>query len=176
MTTVCRVGGRKFSSLTRATAYPANDFAVELKECFGIDVEKDEEGVHPPSICVVCRRLLSRFCDAAVDGRSYRCQGGGCGVVRVWEPHSAVNCQFCSQQGMRLGRPPKKRRRGGVSSAELLSNEPAKPQEESEATGVCVKSMMSWKKTWLGKGTCWLILIILGPVFFRINLARLLSF
>ena len=67
---------------------------------------------------------------------------------------------------MRLGRPPKKRRRVGVSSAELLSNDPAKPQEESEATGVCEKHDVM-EKTWLGKGTCWLILIILGPVFFQ---------
>ena len=145
LTTVCRVGGRKFSSLTRATAYPANDFAVELKECFGIDVEKDEEGVHPPSICVVCRRLLSRFCDAAVDGRSYRCQDGGCGVVRVWEPHSAVNCQFCSQQGMRLGRPPKKRRRV-VYLLRSCCQMSLQSHRKYQKLQVCVKSMMSWKK------------------------------
>ena len=53
---VCRIGGKRLTSVSRANQYPAREFATELKTCFEVDVEKDEDGVHPPSICVVCRR------------------------------------------------------------------------------------------------------------------------
>ena len=76
---------------------------------------------------------------------------------------------------MRLGRPPKKRRRVGVSSVELLSNDPAKPQEESEATGVCEKHD-AMEKNLAGQGNLLVNSDYPGPVFFRVNLARLLSF
>ena len=68
---VCRIGGRRFTSLSRANQYPAREFATELKTCFEVDVEKDEDDVHPQLICVVCRRVVRRCREAAAGGRSY---------------------------------------------------------------------------------------------------------
>ena len=109
LTTVCRVGGRNFSFFSRATRYPANEYAVELQECFGIDVENDEDRVHPPSICTVCSRLVSRYRDAVSAGRAYTLQSGGCADPKRWTSHLRVGCTFC-QPAVRTGRPKKKRR------------------------------------------------------------------
>ena len=61
---VCRIGGKRFTSLSRANQYPAREFATELKTCFEVDVEKDEDGVHPRrsvlsavASCIVAVRL-----------------------------------------------------------------------------------------------------------------------
>ena len=45
---VCRIGGKLFTSLSRANQYPAREFATELKTYFEVDVENDEDSVHPP--------------------------------------------------------------------------------------------------------------------------------
>ena len=77
---VCRIGGRKFTSLSRPTEYPAREFVSDLRHCFGVDVERDEEDIHPPSICTICRRQVSRYRDALASGRalySFVPRGGG---------------------------------------------------------------------------------------------------
>ena len=68
---VCRVGRRNFSSFSRSTEYSAIEFVEELKECFGIEVQCDIDGVHPPSISVICRRLVARHQEAAAAVRPY---------------------------------------------------------------------------------------------------------
>ena len=65
---VCRIGGKRFTSMSRANQYPAREFATELKTCFKVDVEKDEDGVHPLLICVVCHRVVRRCREAAGAG------------------------------------------------------------------------------------------------------------
>ena len=109
LSTVCRVGGRRFSSFSSSTRYSGNEYAVELQECFGIDVENDEDRVHPPSICTVCSRLVSRYRDAVSAGRAYTLQSGGCADPKRWTSHLRVGCTFC-QPAVRTGRPKKKRR------------------------------------------------------------------
>ena len=121
---VCRVGGRKFSALSRSTAYPVIDFADELRKCFGISVENDVRGVHPPSICVVCRQVVLRFHEAVAAGRQgYAVRGGGCGTPVEWVPHSRTNCIFCCMlDEHRCGGRPKKKRRLPPTRPEALKS------------------------------------------------------
>ena len=49
---VCRVGGVKFSSLSRPNQYPVADFAKELAVCFGVDVSADHAPRRSPAVCV----------------------------------------------------------------------------------------------------------------------------
>ena len=79
LSNVCPVCGQRFPTLSKSTAYPAEDVIVELKECFGISVDKDVDGVHPPSICLICRQVVQRYHEAAATGcQSYTGRGGGC--------------------------------------------------------------------------------------------------
>ncbi len=115
---VCRIGGKRFSSLSRPTQYPASQFILELRACFDADVGKDEAGVHPPAICHICRSVVLRYQEAASAGRPFALRGGGCGDQQEWVPHSRLNCLFCTQldNDRYKGRPKKKRRlwAGGV--------------------------------------------------------------
>ena len=109
---ICRVGGKKLTKSSRCNGYPARDFAGQLQGCLGISVD-DDQGVHPPSICTICHRLLRRY-QAAVDaGRPYAYGGVGCGQPRQWIPHSRTCCRVCSQleQDSVGGRPKKRKRR-----------------------------------------------------------------
>ena len=106
LSTVCRVGGRKFSSLKRSTLYPVGELREELREFFEIDVTLDQEGVHPPFICGVCHRALSRCKDSQAAGREFKRRGGGCGDRQEWAAHSD-DCQLCDESRYR-GRPKKK--------------------------------------------------------------------
>ena len=73
LSTVCRVGGCKLSSLSRDTRYLAKDFSSELQACFGVDIRSDVASVHPPFAgAVVCHRLLVRY-RAAINGRTCLC-------------------------------------------------------------------------------------------------------
>ena len=102
---VCRVGGCRFRSLSRSTAYPAKDFVKELNVCFGLEVDKDVEGVHPPAICVICRQVVRRCRNAVASGHDYVTQAGGCGEIQQWEPHSP-SCLLCNPS---IGRPKKRK-------------------------------------------------------------------
>ena len=86
----CRVGGKKFSSISKPSTYPACEFVRELKVCFGVDVELDEPGVHPPLICVVCHRVASHCRDAEQSGREFVGRGGGCGEPWQWSPDTSL--------------------------------------------------------------------------------------
>ena len=44
---VCRVGGKKFTSLTQKTRYHVCEFQSELQSTFKIDISKDDPEVHP---------------------------------------------------------------------------------------------------------------------------------
>ena len=68
----------------------------ELKECFGVFVESDFEGLHPSSICVLCRQVVSWFRKAVSVGHTeFAIRGGGCGDVQEWTPH-CTTCLVCS--------------------------------------------------------------------------------
>ena len=109
---VCRIGGKRFTSLSTANQYPAREFATELKTCFEVDVEKDEDGVHPPSICVVWRRVVHRCRDAAVAGRSFVPVGARCDVPQSWTKHNRTKCDFCPQlSSVSSGARPKQKRK-----------------------------------------------------------------
>ena len=56
---ICRIRRRKFSKLPRATKYPAHMLA-ELKACFCLNVDVDQEEIHPPSIYILWLSLVSR--------------------------------------------------------------------------------------------------------------------
>ena len=66
---VGRVGGCRFSSLFRDTRYLAKDYSSEMQACFGVDVWSDVASVNPPFTCLVCQRLLVRYCAAIKAGR-----------------------------------------------------------------------------------------------------------
>ena len=110
---VCRIEGCKFSALSRSTQYPACEFVSELKACFDVEVDKDIERVHPPNICFLCRKVVSRYSDAVGAGRSYTVTGGGCSPVQKWHHHSNMECIFCYQLEQKNvgGRPKRKRKK-----------------------------------------------------------------
>ena len=125
---VCRIGGRKFSSLSRPTQYPVSQFILELRALFNVHIENDIEGVHPPAICHICRSVVSRYQEAIATGCPFAPRGGGCGDLQEWAPHSRLNCLFCARldEDRYKGRPKKKRKlwAGGaaVSSAETVAS------------------------------------------------------
>ena len=106
---VYRIGGQRFSTLTRSTTYLARDYSKELKGCFGVSAKDDVEGVHPSSVNIRdLPRVVSRFRKGVASSRTdYALQGGGCGEIQEWTPH-CINCLVCSPtsepQSMR-GRP-----------------------------------------------------------------------
>ena len=73
-----RIGGRKFTSLSRPTEYPARELVSDLRHCFGFDVERNEEDIHPPSICTInfvgamCHVIVMLLLLAASYTRSFR--------------------------------------------------------------------------------------------------------
>ena len=69
LSTVCRVGGCKPSSLSRDTRFLAKDYSSELQACFGVDVRSYVASVHSPFTCVVCHRLLVRHRAAITQGK-----------------------------------------------------------------------------------------------------------
>ena len=131
---VCRVGGRRFSSFSRSTQYPAKDFVKELSLCFGISVEEDVEGVHPTSICTICRRVVGRYQEqqSTAASSSYSFCGVGCGEPKEWTPQrsglptlvqaviSAVNWSSCATVA---GRKKRKLFTSGKKSVYLPENE-----------------------------------------------------
>ena len=124
---VCRGGGRKFSSLSRSTTYSAREYAAELRSCFGINVDDDQNGVHPPFICTLCWRVLSRCREAITAGRSFSQRGGGCGITKVWTAHTGTNSECCAGQPVARGRPKKRRRFLAVSGGPDAEPRPKSP-------------------------------------------------
>ena len=133
---ICRVGGKKLPKSSRCNGYPARDFAGQLQGCLGISVDDDQEGVHPPSICTICRRLLGRY-QAAVDvGRPYAYGGGGCGEPRQWTPHSRTCCMVCSQlEQDSVGGRPKKKEASHDNQEEDLEVERLVPPVDAQTVG-----------------------------------------
>ena len=85
---VCCIGGLQFDSLSKSTKYLAKDLAPEILAVFGVNVRNDLDGVHPPSICRLCRLVLSPFSTAESQKRDYTRTGGGCGPLQIWTPHT----------------------------------------------------------------------------------------
>ena len=137
---VCRIGGRKFSSLSRPTHYPVNDFQLELKACFGIDVEQDELGVHPPSFCTICKRYMEKTAatlnaSKPVTAGPSTCRtivAGGCNDVQLWTPHPRTgSCGFCDSL-KRAGRPGKRKRQVSPDEQVEMEIELSVPQPQVE--------------------------------------------
>ena len=66
-------------------------FGAELKACFGINVDMDQEDIHPPSICILCHKLVSRYQEAIAAGRDLSPRHGGYGVIKEWTAHSEIS-------------------------------------------------------------------------------------
>ena len=82
---VCRVGGKKFSSLNQTVRYEASSYACQLLSAFGIDISSDKPEVHPKYVCILCQRILLR----AHKESAAHC-GGGCGEVQEWTQHTRL--------------------------------------------------------------------------------------
>ena len=116
---VCRVSGRRFSSLARPEHFPVTEWKDGLLACFGVNVFMDAEGVHPCSVCSLCVMVMRRWREAIAAERTFTPRSG-CGQSIDWEPHKRSHCTFCQRRSTR-GRPAgtKKRRRScGVDSVE----------------------------------------------------------
>ena len=116
---VCRVSGRRFSSLARPEHFPVTEWKDGLLACFGVNVFMDAEGVHPCSVCSLCVMVMRRWREAIAAGRTFTPRGG-CGQSIDWEPHKRSHCTFCQRRSTR-GRPAgtkKRRRSSGVDSVE----------------------------------------------------------
>ena len=119
LSTVCRVGGCKPSSLSRDTLYLAKDYSSELQACFGVDVRSGLTSVHSPFTCVVCHRLLVRH-SAAISqskGRTWPCVCVS--VVERWQPNAEA-CTLCLSLN-RGERQPKKRPSAAVPLPHAIS-------------------------------------------------------
>ena len=78
LSTVCRVGGCKFSSISTDTRCLAKDFSSELQVCFAGRTCTKGCGERPPAgICVVCQHLLVRYRPSIKVGSDVT-QNGGC--------------------------------------------------------------------------------------------------
>ena len=93
---LCTVGGRKFSSLSKSSRFPVAKYATEVRACFGLCVEDDDEDRCPGDMCYFCHGLVLRYRESSEEGRSFAFSGGGCGfVMPFWKEHTADGvCDF----------------------------------------------------------------------------------
>ena len=87
-----RVGGRKFSSLSKSSRFPVAKYATEVRACFGLCVENDDEDRCPGDMCYLCHGVMLRYRESSKERRSFAFQscGGGCSfVIPVWKEHTA---------------------------------------------------------------------------------------
>ena len=57
---VCRIGGGKFSRLSRTKNYPCESGAGEIQACFGVDITGDVDDIHHTHFCNSCKKVLGR--------------------------------------------------------------------------------------------------------------------
>ena len=106
LSSVCRVGGGRFSDCSHTTKYKVDQHAPSLLTAFKVDVTGDKADVHPQYFCSKCERTMAR----ALAGASL--SGGGCGVPVTWQAHSDTNCSVCKTPDTKKskpGRPPKRK-------------------------------------------------------------------
>ena len=130
---VCRIGGIRFSRLSRPTRTPVVDVAGEIKSCFGVDVSGDDGDVHPDSICLSCFKVIQRFRKAE---KSMEMKGGGCGSVVMWEPHKRTSCEFCEEYS-RPGRRPAKHTTHTCTTVEVPQTSQSSTCTVSQASQTC---------------------------------------
>ena len=135
---VCRVGGRKFSSLGQSTQYSAKKYEDELLKVYKINISSDNPDVHSECICALCEKTLQRARTHAMYG------GGGCGPVVDWHPHSRLNCAFCKTHGAAKsrGRPcdtKSKKRPSTSTSSPLTSTSRTPTRGTSNESGMDIK-------------------------------------
>ena len=138
---VCRVGGRKFTSLKQSTRYTVEQYENELKSVFSIKIGEDNPEVHPKFLCVLCQRTLKR---ASTKHTSTHC-GGGCGTPVTWVPHRRAGCEFCDRhmsktEGRYTNTKPKCQARGiaavgTIKAAHSDSNHNAQALVSEQANG-----------------------------------------
>lgn len=89
LSSVCRVGGGRFSECSHSTLYSVADHSSALQAVFDIDVSKDQKDVHPQYFCSKCERVLRRVLTGG------KRSGGGCGDPVVWCAHTRLYCKIC---------------------------------------------------------------------------------
>ena len=109
-----RVGGRKFSSLSKSSRFPVAKYATEVRACFGLCVEDDDEDRCPGDLCYLCHGLVLRYRESSEEVRSFAFSGWGCGfVIPFWKEHTADGgCDLSAPVPASVrGRPPKKKKK-----------------------------------------------------------------
>lgn len=90
LTRACRICGTL--NLQRNT-YGKQQYAVELKQLFQIDIDLDKTNVHPSEICRAHELLLIRFRNSCNAGQAFHTSI----VPLVFTPHQNENCQICKR-------------------------------------------------------------------------------
>ena len=68
----CRVCGKRLSKAKgKSTVYNCCEYTDQLQACFGVDVGKDKEGIHPKNLCNPCYLITKRFAKARQAGVPY---------------------------------------------------------------------------------------------------------
>ena len=112
---VCRVGGRKFSSIQPGrkgseTKYLAKDYASDLEKCFNVKVLTDVEGMAPEYFCATCMKVVNRAREAESKGRAFSVSGGCGQVVSEWSGAIEKN---------KGGRRPKRQRKNVIAASNI---------------------------------------------------------
>ena len=50
----CRVCGKRLSKAKGRETYSCSDYPAQLMACFGINVHRDTDTLHPPQFCNPC--------------------------------------------------------------------------------------------------------------------------
>ncbi len=87
--------------------YSCSDKRVDLLEVFGIDINEDEDEIHPQSYCHPCSNIMyhTKAAKAAKDKTEYNPRK----VIATWSAHTE-NCLVCSSDSVHSvgGRPSKR--------------------------------------------------------------------
>ena len=68
----CRICGKRLSKAKgKSTVYNCCEYTDQLQACFGVDVGKDKEGIHPQNFCNPCYLITRRSAKARQTGVPY---------------------------------------------------------------------------------------------------------
>ena len=68
----CRICGKRLCKAKgKSTVYSCSEYKDQLQVCFGIDVGKDREDIHPKKFCNPCYMVTKRLANASRARVSY---------------------------------------------------------------------------------------------------------
>ena len=102
---LCRVCGYSLSGAGKVS-YSAKAGRELLNTVFGVDVSKDEVGVHPEKYCHKCRGVIYHYTKKKGIYKTNR-------EVFQWSPHTGEDCTICKHIHIQCsaGRKPKKKKK-----------------------------------------------------------------